>query len=232
MQDRSQIVAREYLEQIVRETGMSGAAIARLADVAPSTINRVLNDPDVKHTLSLRTLLKIEKGTGIKVPDRVRNSLRSPVAHANKNLVATRKNGAQDKAAFYPTDPARDLPLAGEVNSVTGILTVGTTMGATMVDRPASLVGRQGYCVNMNDGSMYPVYSEGFPLYADESRAPVAGDDVVVRFKDGRALIRRFIERSAKTIKCHQFAPDGDVTYPSDTIVKLDMIVANGRLRL
>jgi phage repressor protein C with HTH and peptisase S24 domain len=228
----SQAVARQYLEQIMRETGMSGAALAREAGIAPSTINRVLNDPNVKHTLSLRTMLKIEKATGVPIPANLLKPRQSTVTPMRKISVAPTPNASQDKNSFYPNDPRRDLSMAGTIDSVTGELTIRTTMGATLVERPASLVGRQGYCVTMNDGSMYPVYSEGFPLYVDEDRAPVAGDDIVVRFKDGRALIRRFVERTPKAIVCHQFSPDGDITFAVDTILSLDLIVANGRLRL
>ena len=232
MRDTSQIVAKEYLEKVMRETGMSGAALARAAGLAPSTINRVLNDPSVKHALSLRTMLKIEKASGVPIPANFLKSRQSAVSNGSKIPVARVTNASQDEPSFYPIDPRRDLPVAGNIDSVTGELTIRTTMGATLVDRPASLDGRQGYCVNMNDGSMYPVYSEGFPLYVDEGRTPIAGDDVVVRFKDGRALIRRFVERTPKSIVCHQFAPDGNVTFPLDSVLKLDLIVANGRLRL
>lgn len=44
--------------------GWSGSDLAKRISVVPSTINRFLNDPDAKHSLSPKTLKAIEKATG------------------------------------------------------------------------------------------------------------------------------------------------------------------------
>jgi transcriptional regulator with XRE-family HTH domain len=63
MTDREEI--RRWLQATLIHMGWSGSDLAKRISVVPSTINRFLNDPDVKHSLSPKTLKAIEKATGI-----------------------------------------------------------------------------------------------------------------------------------------------------------------------
>lgn len=55
----------EYVERVIRETGLSPAALAKRAGFAATTITRALHDPDHKFRLSTSTLDKIRAATGI-----------------------------------------------------------------------------------------------------------------------------------------------------------------------
>lgn len=60
--DREEI--RAWLGATLTHMGWSGSDLAKRISVVPSTINRFLNDPDAKHSLSAKTLKAIEKATG------------------------------------------------------------------------------------------------------------------------------------------------------------------------
>lgn len=234
MRDRSQNVARDYLTLVIKETGLRGAQLARLIGVSASTINKPLNDPDVKHTLSLRTLLKIEEKTGIPIPDRLKIKQNQGSVRNGTDHIANFEKRVHDKLN-YPIETGQfNLPLLGSVNSLTGELRIKDAASASFVERPSELLGRRnGYCVPMNDGSMYPVYRQGFPLYADPDRVPVEDDDVVIRFKDGHAEVRRLVGRVENGTTFRFFKPrESEVTYTDDEVFRIDMIVANGRMRI
>lgn len=57
--------AKAYIRFVLEEFGMTPSALAKAAGLAPTTITRALNDPDHKFTLSMKTLEKISRGSGI-----------------------------------------------------------------------------------------------------------------------------------------------------------------------
>lgn len=61
--DHEQARARAYVRELLAATGWTPTELARRAGLAPSTLNRFLN-AEVKHTLSQRSLSKIEKVAG------------------------------------------------------------------------------------------------------------------------------------------------------------------------
>ncbi len=61
--DAEQERARTYVREILAETGWSPTELARKAGLAPSTLNRFLNQ-EVKHTLSRRSIAKIAEAAG------------------------------------------------------------------------------------------------------------------------------------------------------------------------
>jgi transcriptional regulator with XRE-family HTH domain len=56
---------RAWLATMLTRRCWSGSDLARRISVQPSTINRFLNDPDAKHSLSKRTLRGIEAAIGL-----------------------------------------------------------------------------------------------------------------------------------------------------------------------
>lgn len=54
--------ARRLLEEMVKVTGLTLSQIARKAGLVPSTLTRFVNNPNVKHTLSLKSAQKAAAG--------------------------------------------------------------------------------------------------------------------------------------------------------------------------
>lgn len=66
--DPDQAAARRYVSEILRVTGWSATALARKAHLSPSTLTRFLNDDDVTHTLSARTIRRIKMAAAAEIP--------------------------------------------------------------------------------------------------------------------------------------------------------------------
>ncbi|MFC0633263.1 LexA family protein [Brevundimonas balnearis] len=61
-------IARRFLAQAVKASGLAPYALAKRAGVAPTTITRPLNDESFKFTPKLATLLKISEASGVPLP--------------------------------------------------------------------------------------------------------------------------------------------------------------------
>jgi transcriptional regulator with XRE-family HTH domain len=57
--DDDQEAARRFVKDILRITGWSSNRLAKEAQISHTTISRFLNNQDVTHTLSARTLSKV-----------------------------------------------------------------------------------------------------------------------------------------------------------------------------
>lgn len=60
--------SREWLNQVIRKTGMTANAIAKKAGVNASNLHKLLRDPEWPHALSDATKRKISNATGVPVP--------------------------------------------------------------------------------------------------------------------------------------------------------------------
>jgi DNA-binding Xre family transcriptional regulator len=59
LMDADQDAARRFVKEILRITGWTANRLAKEAAISHTTISRFLNNEDVTHTLSTRTLSKI-----------------------------------------------------------------------------------------------------------------------------------------------------------------------------
>jgi transcriptional regulator with XRE-family HTH domain len=57
--DDDQEAARRFVKEILRITGWTSNRLAKEAKISHTTISRFLNNQDVTHTLSTRTLSKV-----------------------------------------------------------------------------------------------------------------------------------------------------------------------------
>ena len=57
--------AKAYVRYVMSELNISASKLAKMADLAPTTLTRALNDPTHKYTLSMSTMGKIYQATGI-----------------------------------------------------------------------------------------------------------------------------------------------------------------------
>lgn len=66
--DPLQAAVRRWLGEVLAATGLSPTRLAQECGLAPSTLVRFLNDAEVKHTLSARTIAKVAARTGMPAP--------------------------------------------------------------------------------------------------------------------------------------------------------------------
>jgi hypothetical protein len=75
---------REWLRDVLRESGLTAYALAKRAGLAHTTVGRFLNR-DVKYTLRASTIVRIMKATGIAAPPPV--LLGAPADGADQELL-------------------------------------------------------------------------------------------------------------------------------------------------
>ena len=66
--DEQQEATRRFLRELLRATGWAPSKLAREAGVAHTTLSRFLNDEEVTHTLSARTIDKIRRAATKIIP--------------------------------------------------------------------------------------------------------------------------------------------------------------------
>jgi lambda repressor-like predicted transcriptional regulator len=63
-----QAVMRDLIRSMMDKTGLDATGLARAAALAPSTLSRFLNQPVKQHLLTMRTLAKLARISGVPVP--------------------------------------------------------------------------------------------------------------------------------------------------------------------
>lgn len=72
----------EWIDHILKSKRWTGTDLARKANLAPSTILRMINDPQHRFMPSFRTLKKISEGSGYPIPEKIMFELKGPDAVA------------------------------------------------------------------------------------------------------------------------------------------------------
>lgn len=121
----------------------------------------------------------------------------------------------------------RDLPILGTVSGGIG----GLQMNGDAVDwvrRPPRLAGRSDvFGLYVEDQSMVPVYKPGSLILVERARPPSPGDDVVVELlpagprEEWRALIKRLVSVTGKTVRLEQFNPAKELEFPRQQVASL-----------
>lgn len=219
--DDYQTAARRYLESVLKQTGLTATEVARRVGLASTTLTRFLNDPDWKHTLSARTLAKIEQHTGHALPAELGGAI------LNKNSPSLRYGEAQRADSPIPPSGGRDLPVQGSISGNGDDVIVFNGPVSAYVERPWFLLGNpRAYAVYMHGESMEPAYAVGHLLYVNPAIPPAPGQDVLVQTKDGRGLVKRLKRRGPGKVVLEQFNPAKEITLAQEQITAMHLIVA------
>ena len=87
-------IARQFLAEAVRASGLAPYALAKRAGVSPTTITRPLNDETFKFTPKLATLLKISEASGVPLPAGVFDLPSAPPTVGDLPLIGPVRAGA------------------------------------------------------------------------------------------------------------------------------------------
>ena len=163
--DDQQAATKALVDEMLRVTDLDATNLARQAKVAPSTLTRFLNSP-VKHSLSLRTLAKLSRASGVPIPGGWATSEKSTIAVVGYVGAGYR---------MYPID---DTPLGG------GLEQVAAPPGAD--DDLVAVIVR--------GDSMIPAFWEGdilfYTLQAGFDRESCLYQECVVKVVDGSIYVK------------------------------------------
>ena len=106
-------LARDFLRQAVEKMGGNAAALAKRAQLSPSTITRPLKDESSRFTPKIATLLKVAQATGLQLPAGISAvSLASPPLGADLPVLGPVQAGAWLAVDDLDQDEPRRIPAA------------------------------------------------------------------------------------------------------------------------
>ena len=227
MGDKLQEAARRYIAAVSAATGWNYTTIARRAGLASTTVTRFMNEPDVRHMLSARSLAKIAAISDVPVPVELGGTV---------PLVGDGEPGRREFATWgtpIPPPGPRDLPVRGHAKGgSSGAYFFEQGIVQAYVERPWFLMGvPTAYAVYIQNDSMEPVFRHGHLAYVNPSVPPSPGDDVVIHLKDGQGFVKRLIRRTARALIAEQFNPERQLEWPTENIESVHLIVASLRVR-
>lgn len=227
MADKLQEAARRYIAAVSAATGWNYTTIARRAGLASTTVTRFMNEPDVRHMLSARSLAKIAAISSVPVPVELGGTV---------PLVGDGELGRREfstSAGPIPPPGPRDLPVRGHAKGgSSGAYFFEQGIVQAYVERPWFLMGvPTAYAVYIQNDSMEPVFRHGHLAYVNPSVPPSPGDDVVIHLKDGQGFVKRLVRRTARALIAEQFNPGRQLEWPTDSVESVHLIVASLRVR-
>lgn len=217
--DPHQEAARDYVNRVCAQMNWDYSTLARKSGLSASTITRFMNNVNVKHSLSARSLAKIASVTGVRLPD--------SLGGASDTTRLNPQDGVQLAVERVQPPGARDLPVLGQAMGGEEDLFFETGVVQAYVERPWFLMGNgNAYAVYVNGTSMEPAYRHGELCYVDPSRPPRPGQDVVVQLQDGRGFVKTLQRRTASAIEVLQYNPERRLTFAAEEVQFVHLIVA------
>lgn len=241
---------RDYLEEVLKQTGLKPTQLAKIADLSPSTLNKFLDaSKDVKHLLSATTLSKIDKA--------LQDLIRHPQPDATGTRIVPKPifprltgtptlpsnvGGGGSPAGLRRVEIGTPMPMQesrhGDMIPVR-VASIGSGRALSLshnvseeVARPPALNGVRGaYAVRLNDSNAMPRYRPGILLHVHPARYPKPGDGIVAYLRNGSIVVREFVQRSIEFLELLEFTGTASgydvrtVRIPGADIDHIDLIV-------
>jgi transcriptional regulator with XRE-family HTH domain len=181
----------EWIDHILERKGWTGTELARHSDLAPSTVLRLLNDPNHRFIPSLKTLQKMADGSGYPIPRTVTEALGATRMEPGSEAVTQEYGSSSGVGPRYV--PASRKPSTVDVMYVS---TLPSTLHPLVhqdvrVPAPAQMEGDETcFAFYMPDSLLEPWIKAGALLYATKRRDPIVGDFILVTDDKGRSKVR------------------------------------------
>ena len=175
----------EWIEHILDRKKWTGTDLARKSSLAPSTILRLMNDPDHQFVPSLKTLQKIADGSGYPIPRKVMDVLGATKIEASDGPEEEHEP-RRTRAARVPTVELR------HVSSLPAALQAAANPKRDgYAPAPPQLEGDEtAFAFYMPDDTFDPWMKSGTMCYATKRRDPVKGDTIMITDKNGKTKVR------------------------------------------
>jgi transcriptional regulator with XRE-family HTH domain len=187
----------EWIEHILDRKNLSGTELARKAELAPSTLLRLLNDPEHPFLPSQKTLRKIAQASGIPITKKVLESIGGEDEDNPVDMGEPRRSaraGAQARPATVEFRHVSALPAALQASA--------SARRDGFVPAPPQVNGDDtAFAFHMPDNSLDPWIKAGSLMFATKRRDPIAQDLVMVTTKDGKTRVRFMSSIDEKGVK-------------------------------
>jgi len=192
----------EWIEHILDRKKWTGTDLARKSGLAPSTILRLMNDPDHPFVPSLKTLQKIADGSGYPIPRKVTEVLGAgrmeAPEHPDDDMDVRRPRAA--RVSTVELRHVSSLPAA--------LQAAAGSKREAYAPAPPQLEGDEtAFAFHMPDDSFDPWLKSGMMLYATKRRDPVTGDTVMITDKNGKTRVRLMMGMDESGIRLSKSMP-------------------------
>jgi transcriptional regulator with XRE-family HTH domain len=212
-------VVIEWIDHILDRKKWDGTRLARESKLAPSTILRLINDPEHPFVPSLKTLQKIAEGSGYPIPRKVTEALGAAKMEPPENAEDDIEPRRRSRVSTVELRHASSLPAS--------LQAAAHDKREAYVGAPPQLEGDEtAFAFYMPDDSYDPWFKSGSLLFATKRRDPVAGDTVMITDKNGRTRVRSLLgidESGLRLSKSHPVKEDE--VLPFDDIKEIAIVV-------
>lgn len=213
----------QWVQKHLQDSGKSQAELARYLKLAPPIVNKII---------------KGRRGIKATEADQIRAFFRLPSAELHTLFPQPKQENVSSPAptvidanvtAPLRSEMDRDIPIRGTVSGGPGGLPqMANGEAIDWARRPPRLRGRTDvFGLWVEDISMIPAFRPGCLILVEASRPPSPGDDVVIEIApesprdEQRALIKRLVSLTAKTLTVEQFNPPKQLEFDRKRVIHL-----------
>jgi transcriptional regulator with XRE-family HTH domain len=169
-------VVRNWIQHILDQKRWNGSDLASKSGLAPSTVLRIMNDPEHGFTPTLKTLQKIASGSSYPIPREVMDVLAPAVGPDVQGRGRPEFRQMMVEVRHVSSLPSTLHPI---------------TRRDISVPAPAQWEGDStAFAFYMPDSTYDPLIKAGQLMFATKRRDPVAGDLVLLTDKKGRTQVK------------------------------------------
>ena len=206
----------EWIDHILERKKWNGTDLARKAGLAPSTILRLLNNPDHHFVPTVLTLQKIADGSGYPIPKTVMSALGAhdaEIGGAEEDEASVGRRARQpSRSATVELRHISSLPAA--------LQSAVSARRESYIPAPPQLDGDEtAFAFHMPDNTLDPWFKSGSLMFATKRRDPCAGDTLLVTDKNGKSRVRLLMDITEAGLKLSKSHP-----VVEDEVVKFDDI--------
>ena len=194
----------EWIDYILERKNWTGTDLARQSNLAPSTILRLMNDPNHKFVPTLSTLQKIAEGSGYSIPANIVDALGTGVVERQPG--AERAPRSFHRVAEMAREQLDRIPIT-YISALPASLQSREHQEELVPRLPQLADDKTAVAFCAPDGSLDPAVPAGSLLYGTKRRDPKSGDIIVLVKKDGRALVRFLLEMSSDGLTMSKAMP-------------------------
>jgi transcriptional regulator with XRE-family HTH domain len=218
----------EWIDHILDRKQWTGTDLARKSNLAPSTILRLMNDPDHQFVPSLKTLQKIAEGSGYPIPRKVMAVLGANKVEQPATDESEEDHEASPRRAARSTIRTATVELRHVSSLPAALQAASNPKRDAYAPAPPQLEGDEtAFAFYMPDDTFDPWMKSGTMCYATKRRDPLTGDTVMVTDKNGKTKVRSLVgmdEAGMRLSKSHPVKEDEVV--PFDDLTEIAIVVA------